>query len=518
MLLWFWVAPAFAYDVDADGIADHVTSALEDRNCDGTFDRPGPALLSSGFSDSIRFTKIWDSDTILNNQWDADCGYFDRDSLLDLLGHHWSPNKLHVFESDGQGGYCHTWEQTESLPPGSYGALAHGDPDEDGEVELIGGDVSTLGKVVLFENVADDSWGEPHVLFTVRERLRAIRVDDTNGNDTAEIILVCGNTEGGKVLIYEHDGPPGAHSYRLVYEYSTVSYLFNGSVGDADNDGYPEILLGVGGWHGFPMYMRRIVFDPGSRTWSHHIYEHPSVIGLHLTPQVCDVDNSGGNELVVGSSGDPNGQFHVFKHVSGDTFGHLWTSTMSTEGNVVSIGAGRFTGDYPVVFAAPFSGAIYGYVKDDTAFHGVSYFATGNVVRSIDACSDRLPGDSAIDQLVLSESGIDQITVWRPVPPQALDQPDRACRPRLSVSPNPTAGRLSISCDSRITRATLYDCAGRLVADAILTVSRRPDSSNPDMNRHEARDLVAESGLYVLRCQTDRGPVSAKVIVAGLRP
>ena len=413
------VAVGTGYDTDGDGLSDWSSSVLVDEDGDGTFDMPHRPASSPRPGDSLHFVKAWDSGTILNNQWDADCGFLDDDTLLDLLGHTWNPNKLHVFESDGAGGYDYVWSQTESMPPASYGALAHGDPDCDGRVEILGGDVSTLGKVVLFENVADDSWAQPHVLFQTRLRLRAIRVADTDQDDTAEIILVCGNTDGGKVLIYEHTGPPGIHNYELRYEYTTVSYVFNGSVGDADNDGYPEVLLGIGGGHGYPMYMRRIVYDPGTGTYSHHMYEHPTVTGLHLTPLVCDVDRSGDNELIVGSSGGPVGQFHVFKNVGGDTFQPLWTSNMTTDGNVISVAGGTFAGfDNPLILAAPFDGAVYGYIKDDTAFHGVSYFFTGNPIRSLDISHDRLPAAAPTGQLVLAESGLNQMTVWRPDPPR----------------------------------------------------------------------------------------------------
>jgi hypothetical protein len=239
---------AGSYDADGDGVADAHDVVATDADNDGTFDRPSPAGSRPFFSDTLTLTQVWTSGSVLNNQWDACCGYFDDDSLLDILGHHWNPNMLHVFESDGAGRYNHVWEQTESLPPASYVSVTAGDPDDDGHIELLGGECSTLGKVVILNNTGNDSWGNPHCGISVpNQHIRTVRVADTNRNDTNEVIVVSGDVSGGAVDIFEHAGAPGAQVYRKIYEYTTVSYLFQAEIGDADNDGYPEILLGVGG-------------------------------------------------------------------------------------------------------------------------------------------------------------------------------------------------------------------------------------------------------------------------------
>ncbi|MFO7651207.1 MAG: hypothetical protein R6X13_07725 [bacterium] len=484
-------------DLDGDGIAD-TPLVLTDPENDGCFGIARPAGGAS-LSDSIEFRRAWDSGTWLNNQWGADAGFLDGDTLLDILGMHFSPNQLHVFESDGVGGFDHVWAQTESMPPGSYGALCHGDPDRDGAVEILGGDVSTLGKVVLLENVADDSWALPRVLFQARLRLRAIRIADTNGNDTAEIILFCGSTDGGKVQVWEHDGAPGVHSYRLLYEYTTVSYLFNGEVGDADNDGYPEMLLGIGGMHGFPMYMRRLVYDPQSRTYSHHMYEHPEVVGLHIAPHVADFDTNGQKELAVGSSGADNGQVHVFECVGGDTFQRLWTSSMTTTGNVITVTAGRFEGrGRPLLFAAPFGGAVYGFARDDTAFHGVSCFTTPGPVRSMTHVRDRVTG-AGCDQLVLAENGSEQAAVWRAYDLQAVDEAAGPAVRQLRIGPSPARTAVRVGGSGPV-----------LVCDACGRVVRRlgADAASWDLRDDAGRRVRA--GVYAVR----RGPASARLVVA----
>jgi hypothetical protein len=492
------------YDINGDGVTDWNQTIQKDEDNDGSFDNSQPTNSGKILSDSMLFTKVWDSGSFLNNQWGADCGYFDDDSLLDLLGTHFNPNQLHVFESDGQGGYNHIWVQTESMPPGSYGAVAHGDLDDDGQIEILGGDVSTLGKVVLFENIANNTWGEPKVLFRTNLRLRAIRIADTNRNDTNEIILFCGNTDGGKVQVYEHTGAPGINSYTLRYEYTTVSYLFNGEVGDADNDGYPELLLGIGGMHGYPMYMRRIVYDPNTRTYSHHMYQS-EVIGLHITPQVADLDNSGDNELMVGSSGDPYGQFHIFKYVGGDTFQPIWTSNLTTEGNVISVHSARFHGyEYPIIFAAPFGGAIFGFTKSDSFWHGISYFVTSGPVRSISSALEKLPEDTMVDQLVISENTSEQIAIWRPQEVQSVFENEPTVSNQiLKIFPNPANGPVRLNRTDQNT-IEVYDSQGRLVR--VITPNEQY------WNLTDQNGKILKSGIYFLRVKSSKA--IAKLVIS----
>jgi hypothetical protein len=288
------------------------------------------------------------------------------------------------------------------------------------------------------------------------------------------------------------------------YEYTTVSYLFNGEVGDADNDGYPEILLGIGGMGGYPMYIRRIVYDPNTRTYSHHMYES-SVIGLHMTPQVGDADNSGTNELIVGSSGNPNGQFHIFKYIGGDTFQPVWSSNMTTDGNVISVHTARFRGyEYPIIFAAPFGGAVYGFVKDSSAWHDISYFTTSGPVRSIGSAQEKLPGDTIIDQLVLSENGVEQITVWRPPVRQGIfENAPIAPVPTLKIFPNPARNSIWFK-HAGYGNIYIYDSQGRLV--------RSLAPNEPDWNLTDQNGKKLKSGIYFL--QSKNAMATTKLVIS----
>jgi hypothetical protein len=290
----------------------------------------------------------------------------------------------------------------------------------------------------------------------------------------------------------------------MLYEYTTVSYLYNGEVGDADNDGIPEMLLGIGGMHGYPMYIRRLVYDPVAQSYSHHMYESPDVVGLDLAPYAADIDTNGRNELIVGSSGETNGQVHVFKHTAGDTFERLWTSQMTTSGNAIAVGAGRFAGrPQPCFFAAPFGGAVYGFAADDTAFHAVSYFAASGPVRSLDVCRDDISG-TPCHQLLICENTSEQAVVWRVRPQSALTASGFQIQDsRFQIAPNPLRSGLLATCHlpsalCNLTSASLYDALGR----NIRSFDIRNSSFVIDAG-------LLSPGVYALLC----GPQSARLVI-----
>jgi len=472
------------FDADADGVAELSALAIQDNDNDGSFDPGNPE--GGAMQDSVEFAMVWNSGSVLNNQWDAACGFFDSDSLLDILGHHYNPNELHVFESDGAGGYLHRWQQTVSQPPASYVSVTAGDPDDDGDVELLGGDASTLCRVVVFENLGNDTWGLPYSFNAASsERIRTVRVADTDQDDTNEIVVVTGNTDGGAVYIFEHTGAPGVHNYTQRYRYPTVSYLFQAEIGDADNDGYPEVLLGVGGMHGYPMNIRRIVYDPASHSYAHHLFQS-TVIGLPVSAIACNTDASGGNELVVGSS---DAEVHVFKHTSGDTFQPLWASNFAAGGNIIALGAGAFDGfPSPMVMAASFAGNVHGITLCDTGYIVATELnpGTGAAIRSVDVAHD------GREVLILAESAPSDFTsVWRRSDVQAVAETPATPWTQIRVQPNPSRGPVTVSTGS-VRPAAVYDAGGRLVA--MLKPGRVTTWSGTDASGHSV-----VPGLYFIR-------------------
>jgi hypothetical protein len=266
------------------------------------------------------------------------------------------------------------------------------------------------------------------------------------------------------------------------------------------------VLLGVGGWHGFPMNIRRIVYDPSSRTYSHKMFTS-TVIGLPIAPMASTLDSSGENRLVVGSSGDPNGQMHVFKYTSGDSFAPLWSSSsIGTSGNVIAVAAARLARIRdPLIFGAPFGGAVYGFAKDDTAFHCVTCInpGTGAAIRSIDH------GVDIRDELVLAESApADFVSVYRRETAGAVGESGRLQLAEVvSVRPNPSNGPVTITCQDLGSRAFVYDAQGALVTRV------KPANGSLLWNLVDQTGRRVRPGVYLIRCETPVGAASAKLVL-----
>jgi hypothetical protein len=164
---------------------------------------------------------------------------------------------------------------------------------------------------------------------------------------------------------------------------------------------------------------------------------------------------------------------------------------MTTEGNVISVTAGTFEGfRTPLLFAAPFAGAVYGFVADDTAFHGVSWFSPGSgaAIRSIDGERD------GQDQLLLAESApADYLSVWRREPAPGIDGRLRSSpRCALVAWPSPFRDAVQVLTDPPGTAVAVYDATGRLV-------------TRVEAGPHRAwRAGNAAPGVYLLRAGTAR--------------
>ena len=134
---------------------------------------------------------------------------------------------------------------------------------------------------------------------TAPGRFNSIRVADVDGDGNMEIVW--GNYDGHISVVRFQDG-----GYRPVWRSPTLEYrLWGLDVGDANNDGRPDIVAGGGNGHVY-------VFDGGNHTL---LWKSQDLVRDADGIRVADVNSDGANEIVVGCgyrTDVPHGRIYVF--------------------------------------------------------------------------------------------------------------------------------------------------------------------------------------------------------------
>jgi hypothetical protein len=501
-----------AYDRSGDGVPDltmpkpppggaYPPDWPKDGNHDGLIESGTAAAPRAGAITSLpdlEFELVWDSGTILNTIWTVAAGDANLNDLFDFAGASFAPNVIHLFEAAG-GDYVEIWDSSANTPPGAYRDITFADTDDDDLGEILGGEVSTLGKVMLFE---ESGGGFDFVHDTIRESdfvdgrsVRSVLVSDTDLDGRQEVIVVTGGSSptSGVVAIWEHSGAIGENTYTRVYEYTTVSYLFQATVGDSDNDSYPEIILGVGGFGGYPIHIRRIEYNPAASTWEHVMYTS-SVIGLALTPHVADLDQDDENELAYGSSGF----VVIYENAGANTYTPRFMTTEPLGGSVLSLA------DYPIgmpavetLAAGSFDGDIglWGYDAELDTFEQVyALSGIGGAVRGLGLADDE---DDAREEMLPAISGApDQVRVYRRVMDPAALGGGIAMESVLTLSgPNPVQHRARFHAARSVDRLHIHDAQGRVIRSLSIA------SGTAVWNGRDREGRAVPNGLYLVRAE-----------------
>ena len=248
-------SPTGFADLNGDGYADLVASG--EILCDGR------ALVAWIGREARSYGEVWNSGGDLRNVWDAEIDDLDGDGHAEIIGqsYHYGGTLPHVYECTGDNSFEQRWH-ADTLWVQSLNAVCTGETDGDGQREIIAGDCGTLARVFMWESTGDDQFAYSQLNFTQGSYdgvIKDVLTGDTDLDGAREILVATGSaTDGSAVGIYEHTGGPGVNTYTERYVYETVSYLFGFETGDSDNDGNEEIILNLGGFTGYPMYLRRI--------------------------------------------------------------------------------------------------------------------------------------------------------------------------------------------------------------------------------------------------------------------
>jgi hypothetical protein len=358
-------------DINGDGIRDiDITFKTDIFN--------NLARNSLSFStDSLSFSLFWSSPAgAFSNCWDGAAGFFDGDTLLDVAGYTFNPNKLYIWEQvpGNPDSFAVVVEFTKA-ESGGYGPIVFGDTDGDGKIEIITADFSTLTRVYVYENDGDNTYVDKGTQSSMThtnngETAQALFIGDLNKNGKKEIICMRGNTSGGEVRIWEQTGAIGSNTYSSIYTYTTVSYLFGkGGLGDSNNNGWDEVLLTFGGLPVFNTFIRRIEFDSTSTSFQHYIFEASS-IGFPTSYKVYDLNGDGIKELISTNNSNGIAASYVFRSTGQNQYDKIDSIFESSDNNsMMSLDIKVLSGNtFPSIVYGSFNGRTYVYRYNGSFF------------------------------------------------------------------------------------------------------------------------------------------------------
>lgn len=375
-------------DNNNDGLIEkNVSQKLFDYNGDGILDENRTPSFNFKISNQnikttnlLNFYQYWISSAgAFSNCWDGVVGFFDSDTLLDIAGYTFNPNKFYIWEQvlAKPDSFALVYEYTKT-DAGGFGPIAFGDTDGDGLTEIILADLSTMTRIFVFENTGNNTYESKNTQSTMThtndgETGRYLYIADLNKNGKKEIICGRGSTSGGMIRIWEQSGVQGQHTYTNIYSYTTPTYIFSqGGCGDSDNNGYDEIFITYGGMAIYNTYIRRIQYDSATSSFVHLMYQS-NAVGMPASYRVADVNNDGIKELIATQNSNSKAALYIHQYTGNNTY-RVLDSIFETidNNNLLSQDIKILQGDvYPSILTGSYNGRIYIY-----KFNGSSYLKT----------------------------------------------------------------------------------------------------------------------------------------------
>ena len=249
------------------------------------------------------------------------------------------------------------------------GYACHGfaaDVDTDGQNELIVsvdyGD--TGGWVKIFEYTGSNNWTEVWTgQFNTIRNNREVAVGDCDNDGKNEMVI--GVSWYGRIgYIYEHSG---GNTYTKSWE--TSGYDWDSvTIGDVDNDGLNEFVAGLGLWSGSTCPLRIYKYSGGTYNiiWEYTLNNFTEAV-------IGDVDNDGQNEILFAKMEGAYG-LGIIKNISG-SYTLTWNNSVNycfkpRIGDILNKGTNQFVflnnntvylyeysaGNYNIIWSTPLGG------------------------------------------------------------------------------------------------------------------------------------------------------------------
>ncbi len=207
----------------------------------------------------------------------------------------------------------------------SVNSLYVADTDNDGKNEIV---VTTGSNVTVWEHNPDGtyslSWSE--YIQNVGWGVTAAVVGDIDNDTENEIVVAASSphdvSSGGTIRIYEYKNG----TYVSFWSTTIGEYIeHNGlSIGDADNDGKNELLVGVS-WYGRKMLM----FKHNTGNIYDQVWNEISGNDV-ISTFIGDVDNDGQNELIAGTGQWSSYDVRIYEHLTDNSYSVAWNNQWSS--------------------------------------------------------------------------------------------------------------------------------------------------------------------------------------------
>jgi hypothetical protein len=288
----------------------------------------GAGLRTPAYAQEDTYEKVWDSGSAISNfAYDAAVGDTDEDGKPEIIvsSHPTSgSSKIYVFENDGDNSYQLVWDSGTKLTM-RFCLIEVGDQDSDGMLEIIAVESRTEppfnGKLHVFENIGDNCyqevWNNGDAFNGIEPTALFLGDADNDGNH--EIIVGTGYQCGDrKIRVYENTGD---NAYLEVWNSgNTPSASFmEGAVGDTDGDGKMEIIVGDGDIESKVRVFENIGDDSYDLVW-----DSGGTFSRSVFASIGDQDGDGKAEIIA--AGRKNRIVHIFENTGDNTYIDVWNS------------------------------------------------------------------------------------------------------------------------------------------------------------------------------------------------